>query len=110
MRRVERVIVVVVGGGGGPAAVSVVVEAAEPVGSDLIMKIGASPPVLIGGVVVIVRNFRNAGSPICNGLIKYFVVVFVENAFGFVVMDDEDVKIRREVPSIVMNVQKMSVC
>ena len=30
---------------------------------------------LIGGVVVIVRILRRAGSPICNGLIKNFVVV-----------------------------------
>lgn len=74
------------------------------------MTIGASDAAFIGGVVVMLRIFLNAGSPICNGLIKYFVVEFVEDALGFVVMDDV-VKIRKEaVPSIAMNVQKMSVC
>ena len=73
------------------------------------MTIGASLEFLIGGVVVIVRIFLSAGSPICSGLIKNFVVV--PDALGVVVVIAADVvRIRSEAPSIVMNVQKMSVC
>lgn len=72
--------------------------------------IGASLELLIGGVVVIMRIFLSAGSPICKGLIKNFVVVFVPEPLGFIVIAAELVRMRSEAPSIVMNVQKMSVC
>jgi hypothetical protein len=65
----------------------------------LMMITGASEDDLIGGVVVIVRIFLNAGSPICSALIKclfMFAVCLTE-------MTDEERIVAADVPSIVEN-------